>query len=81
MSMTPEEERLYKEAKKKVRRLRNFYSHLAMYIAMSTFLTFVNWFSLAGVLVCSSMGSVFSSATYFSTMNGKNAKFKKRWRK
>jgi hypothetical protein len=47
MNTTTEEER-YKEARKKVRRLRNFYSHVAMYLAVATFLTFVNWFSNPG---------------------------------
>jgi hypothetical protein len=48
MSMTAEDEKLYNQAKKKVRRKRNFYSHLAMYVALSTFLTFVNWYTSPG---------------------------------
>jgi hypothetical protein len=43
-----EEDKLYKAARKKVRMKRQFYSHLFMYIAVSTFLTFVNWFSSPG---------------------------------
>lgn len=48
MNTSIEEEQRYKEARKKVRRLRNFYSHVAMYVVVSTFLTFVNWFSSPG---------------------------------
>jgi hypothetical protein len=48
MNTTMDDEQLYKEARKRVRRLRNFYSHIAMYVVVSTFLTFVNWFSNPG---------------------------------
>jgi hypothetical protein len=48
MTMTAEDEKLYNQAKKRVRRIRNFYSHLAMYVALSTFLTFVNYFTSPG---------------------------------
>jgi Na+-driven multidrug efflux pump len=43
--MTPEEEKLYKEAKKKVRRLRSFYSNILSYLAIGTFLTFICWWT------------------------------------
>ena len=46
--MTPEEEKLYKVAKKKVRRLRSFYSNLLSYLAIGTFLTFINWWTNPG---------------------------------
>ncbi|CAN0492245.1 unnamed protein product, partial [Phaeothamnion confervicola] len=43
MYNTPEEEKLYKEARKRVRRRKNYYSGIISYFAVSTFLTFVNW--------------------------------------
>jgi hypothetical protein len=43
--MTPEEEKLYKAAKRKVKRLRSFYSNLLSYFAIGTFLTFINWWT------------------------------------
>jgi hypothetical protein len=46
--MNQTDDQLYNEARKKVRRLRNFYSHVAMYVAVSTFLTFVNWYTNPG---------------------------------
>lgn len=46
--MTPEEEKLYKEARKRVRRKRKFYSHVLSYLAITSFLTFINWFSSPG---------------------------------
>ncbi len=45
MYNTPEEEKLYKEARKRVRRRKNYYSAIISYFAVSTFLTFVNWYS------------------------------------
>ncbi len=42
------DEKLYREARKKVRRKRKFYSHVLTYFAVCTFLTFVNWFSNYG---------------------------------
>lgn len=45
MNMTPEDEKLYEEAKKKVRRLRSFYSNLLSYLAIGSFLTFINWWT------------------------------------
>lgn len=42
------DEKLYREARKKVRRKRKFYSHVLTYSAVCTFLTFVNWFSNYG---------------------------------
>lgn len=46
--MDQSEENLYKEARKRVRRLRKFYSHLMSYLAVGTFLTFINWYSNHG---------------------------------
>lgn len=43
--METTDDKLYKQAKKRVRRKRNFYSHVLMYIAISSFLTFINWYS------------------------------------
>jgi uncharacterized protein (DUF486 family) len=43
--MTPEEEKLYKEATKKVRRIKSFYNNLLSYFAIGLFLTFINWWT------------------------------------
>lgn len=45
MNTTPEEEKLYKEARKRVRRKKSYYSAIIAYFAVGTFLTFINWFS------------------------------------
>lgn len=45
INITPEEEKLYKEAKRKVRRIKRFYSNVASYFAVGIFLTFVNWYT------------------------------------
>ena len=45
MAMTLEEEKLYKQAKKKVARLRSFYSNVLSYFAIGTFLTFICWWT------------------------------------
>jgi hypothetical protein len=42
------DEKLYRAARKKVRRKRKFYSHLLSYLAVGVFLTFVNWFTRPG---------------------------------
>jgi hypothetical protein len=42
------DEKLYRTARKKVRRKRKFYSHLLSYLAVGLFLTFVNWFTRPG---------------------------------
>lgn len=46
--MENSDEKLYKEARKRVRRVRRFYSHVLTYIAVGIFLTFVNWYSNPG---------------------------------
>jgi len=46
--MEQSEEQLYKEARKKVRRTRKFYSNLLSYLAVCTFLTFINWYTNPG---------------------------------
>lgn len=43
MYTTPEEEKLYKEARKRVRRRKSYYSALIAYVAVCSFLTFINW--------------------------------------
>lgn len=48
MNMTPEDEKLYNEAQKKVKRLKGFYSNMASYFAVGIFLTVVNWFTSPG---------------------------------
>jgi hypothetical protein len=45
MYNTPEEEKLYKEARKRVRRKKSYYSTLISYFAVGTFLTFLNWYT------------------------------------
>jgi hypothetical protein len=45
MNTTPEEERLYKEARKRVRRKKSYYSAIISYFAVGTFLTFLNWYT------------------------------------
>ena len=45
MTMTPEEEKLYKKAKKKVTRLRGFYNNVLSYLAIGSFLTFICWWT------------------------------------
>jgi hypothetical protein len=42
------DERLYREARKRVRRKRKFYSHVLSYVAVGIFLTFINWYSTPG---------------------------------
>jgi hypothetical protein len=42
---SPEEEKLYKEARKRVRRKKSYYSALISYFAVGTFLTFLNWYT------------------------------------
>jgi hypothetical protein len=46
MNTTPEEEKLYKEARKRVRRKKSYYSTLIAYFSVCTFLTFLNWFQM-----------------------------------
>jgi hypothetical protein len=45
MNTTPEEEKLFKEARKRVRRKKNYYSAIISYFAIGTFLTFLNWYT------------------------------------
>lgn len=45
METTPEEEKLYKEARKRVRRKKSYYSAIISYFAVGTFLTFLNWYT------------------------------------
>lgn len=45
MNTTPEEEKLYKDARKRVRRKKSYYSAIIAYFTVGTFLTFINWFS------------------------------------
>jgi hypothetical protein len=45
MNTTPEEEKLYKEARKRVRRRKSYYSAIISYFAVGTFLTFLNWYT------------------------------------
>ena len=45
MNNTPEEEKLYKDARKRVRRKKSYYSALISYFAVGTFLTFLNWYT------------------------------------
>jgi hypothetical protein len=46
--MTHEEEKIFKEARKRVRRKKEFYSHLISYFTVGLFLTFINWYSNPG---------------------------------
>ncbi|MBX2966223.1 MAG: 2TM domain-containing protein [Cyclobacteriaceae bacterium] len=46
--MIPEDEKLYKAAKKKVKRTRDFYSNILAYFAIGAFLTFINWWTSPG---------------------------------
>ena len=48
MTMTPEDEKLYKQARKKVRRMKGFYSNVLSYFAIGSFLTFINWWTSPG---------------------------------
>jgi hypothetical protein len=45
MYNTPEEEKLYKDARKRVRRRRNYYSAILTYFVMSSLLTLMNWYT------------------------------------
>lgn len=45
MYNTPEEEKLYKDARKRVKRKKSYYSALISYLAVGTFLTFLNWYT------------------------------------
>lgn len=45
MNTTPEDDKLYKEARKRVRRKKSYYSALISYFAVGTFLTFLNWYT------------------------------------
>lgn len=45
MHNTPEEEKLYKDARKRVKRKKSYYSALISYFAVGTFLTFLNWYT------------------------------------
>lgn len=44
MFNTPEEEKLYKEARKSVRKRKSYYSSLIAYFSVCSFLTFLNWY-------------------------------------
>ena len=46
--MTPEEKQLYKQAKKRVRRVKAFYSNALTYLVICSFLSFVNWYTHHG---------------------------------
>ena len=45
-------DRAYREAKKRVKRKKNFYKELMSYVAISMFLIFVNVFTSSGYLWC-----------------------------
>lgn len=47
MYNTPEEEKLYKEARKRVKKKKNYYSAIIAYFTVCTFLTFLNWYQLS----------------------------------
>lgn len=42
------EEQRYKKARRKVKKLKSFYSHLLTYLLIASFLTFINWYSNYG---------------------------------
>lgn len=43
--MTNEHDKLYKEARKRVKHKKKFYSHLISYFTIGLFLTFINWYT------------------------------------
>lgn len=43
--MNNNDDKLYREARKRVKRKKEFYSHLLSYLTVGLFLTFVDWFS------------------------------------
>lgn len=43
--MNNNDDKLYREARKRVKRKKEFYSHLLSYLTIGFFLTFVDWFS------------------------------------
>lgn len=47
MNTTPEEEKLYKDARKRVRRKKNYYTAIISYFTVCTFLTVINWYQLS----------------------------------
>lgn len=44
MYNTPEEEKLYKDARKRVKKKKSYYSAILAYFTICSFLTFLNWF-------------------------------------
>ena len=46
MNTTPEEDKLYKEARKRVKKKKNYYSAIIAYFTICTFLTVLNWYQL-----------------------------------
>lgn len=44
MYNTPEEEKLYKDARRRVKKKKSYYSAILAYFTICTFLTFLNWF-------------------------------------
>ncbi|MCU0356532.1 MAG: 2TM domain-containing protein [Cyclobacteriaceae bacterium] len=42
------EDQLYREARKRVKKKKKFYSHLISYLVIGTFLTFINWYTRPG---------------------------------
>ncbi|MBX2945626.1 MAG: 2TM domain-containing protein [Cyclobacteriaceae bacterium] len=46
--MNNNDDKLYREARKRVKRKKEFYSHLLSYITICLFLTFINWYSNPG---------------------------------
>lgn len=46
--MHSQDERLYREARRRVRRKKEFYSHLLSYFTIGLFLTLINWYAFEG---------------------------------
>lgn len=46
--MNHNDDKLYREARKRVRRKKKFFSHLLSYFTIGLFLTFINWYTRPG---------------------------------
>lgn len=46
--MHSQDEKLYREARRRVRRKKEFYSHLLSYFTIGLFLTLINWYAFEG---------------------------------
>ncbi len=67
------EEKLYREARRRVRRKKEFFSHLLSYLFIGSLLTFLNWYTYPGhwwvhwIWIGWGIGIFFHSLSLFRT--------------